>query len=92
LGPFDSVVHLLSFAAPALVVALLASLAARWLLPRGSQGLGWRGRFALGFIAGLATQVAGLWLFGRDGKMVTYGALVLVVATTEWLAGRGWRS
>lgn len=92
MGPLDFAIHLLSFAAPAFAVALLASLAARWLLPRGSQGLGWRGRFALSFVAGVVTLGLGLWLYGRDGKMASYAALVLVVATTQWLAGRAWRS
>jgi len=32
-----------------------------------------------------ACLVAGLVLTGNDGKMATYGALVLVCATLEWL-------
>jgi hypothetical protein len=35
---------------------------------------------------------AGLWVFGRDGKMATYAALVVVVGSTQWLMGGGWRS
>jgi hypothetical protein len=92
LGPLESILHLLSFAAPAFVVALLVTLASGWVLPRAGKGLGWRGRFALSFVAGVATLAIGLWAFGRDGKMATYAALVLVVATTQWLAGNGWRS
>lgn len=91
MGPLDFAVHLLSFAAPALGVALLVTPVAGWLLPR-SGAMGWRGRFALSLLAGLATMAIGLWVFGRDGKMATYGALVLAVASTQWLAGQGWRS
>jgi hypothetical protein len=36
--------------------------------------------------------VGGLFVFGRDGKMLTYGLLVVAVATTQWLSGRGWRT
>jgi len=92
LGPLAIAIHLLSFAAPAFAVALLITLAAPWLLPRGGRTLGWRARFAITFAAGLATLGAGLWYFGHDGKIATYAALVLVTATAEWLAGRGWRA
>lgn len=92
MGPLDLANHALSFAAPAFAVALLATLAARWLLPAGARGLGWRGRFAISFVAGLAALGAGLWFFGHDGKMATYAGLVLAVATSQWLAGQGWRS
>jgi hypothetical protein len=92
LGPLDLADHLLSFAAPAFAVALLVTLAAPLLLPRGAQTLAWWARFALNFAAGLAALGAGLWFFGHDGKMATYAGMVLAVATTQWLAGRGWRT
>lgn len=83
--------HLLNFAAPALAVALLVTLAARWLLPRGGPRPGWRALVAIDFAAGLAVLAAGLWYFGRDGKLATYAALALAVGTTHFLAARGWR-
>jgi hypothetical protein len=92
LGPLDLADHLLSFAAPAFAVALLVTLAAPLLLPKGPQTLGWWGRFALNFAAGLAALAGGLWFFGHDGKMASYAAMVLAVATAQWLAGRGWRA
>jgi hypothetical protein len=92
LGPLDFATHLLSFALPAVIVAFLVTLAAALVLPRRPQALGWWARFAINCAAGLATLLAGLWLFGRDGKMATYAALVLAVATCQWLLGRGWRS
>jgi lipopolysaccharide export LptBFGC system permease protein LptF len=83
--------HVLSFAAPALAVALVVTLAGRWLLPRSSPGrAGWV-FFAINSVAGLAALGAGLWYFGRDGKMASYAAMVLAVATAQWLAGRAWR-
>jgi hypothetical protein len=42
-------------------------------------------------VAGAAAIVLGLWLFGHDGKMLTYGALVLACASSQWLQARGWR-
>jgi hypothetical protein len=84
--------HLLGFMAPALAVALLVTLAARLVLPRKASGLGWWAMAGINFLAGLAVLAAGLWVFGRDGKMATYSALVIAVATCQWLTGRGWRS
>jgi hypothetical protein len=91
LNPLDFSVHLLSFAAPALGVALLVSLAGRLVLARGPAPPWWV-RFAVDAAAGIATLAAGLWVFGHDGKMATYAALVLVVASSEWLIGRSWRT
>ena len=92
MGPLDTVIHLLSFAAPAFAVALVVTLLARVMLPRDPQRLGWLASFALNFIAGLAALGVGLWYFGRDGKMATYAAVVVVVATCQWLSGRAWRA
>lgn len=84
--------HLLGFVAPALAVALLVALAARWVLPRNGPRPGWRASIAINFIAGVVVLGAGLWWFGRDGKMATYAAMVVAVATAQWLGGRGWRA
>ena len=84
--------HLLSFAAPALVVALLATIAGPLVLPRTAPGPAWWVRFAINCAAGLAALAAGLWYFGRDGKVATYSAVVLVVATAQWLSARAWRT
>jgi len=92
LGFFEYLDHLMGFAAPALAVALLVTLAAPLVLPRTVQSPGWWARFAINSAAGLAALAAGLWYFGRDGKMATYAALVLAVATAQWLTARAWRS
>lgn len=84
----DTLFHALGFAAPAFVVAALVALAGRGLTPRGA---GWRASFALNCVAGLAVLAGGLWWFGTDGRMATYAALVAVVASCQWLIGRGWR-
>jgi hypothetical protein len=40
----------------------------------------------------LFTLTAGLLLFGHDGKMATYAALVLAAALCQWLLLRGWKA
>jgi hypothetical protein len=32
-----------------------------------------------------------MWWWGVDGKMATYAALVLVIATCQWLFSGAWR-
>lgn len=92
MDPLAFAIHLLSFAAPAFAVALLVTLAARLVLPRGSGPARWWLPFVLNFVAGLLILAGGLWHFGRDGKMMTYAVLVVGVATCQWLVGRGWRA
>jgi len=85
-------IHLLSFVMPALVVALLVALAGSWVLPRSARPLRWWVSAAVNFVAGVAVLAGGLWFFGRDGKMLTYAAMVAAVATAQWLSGRAWRA
>lgn len=76
--------HLANFVAPALVMAALL-----WLGPRighGKRPVRWSPRVELGVLAGagVAVLIAGLIVFGRDGKMLTYTALVLAQGTLAW--------
>ena len=89
--PVAFAIHLFSFVAPALAVALFVTLAARLILPAGNGPSRWWLPFVLNFLAGIGILAGGLWYFGRDGKMMTYAALVVGVATCQWLVGRGWR-
>ena len=91
MSTLDFALHLLGFAAPALAVAVLVGAAAPLVLPAAVRGPGWLARTLINTAAGIAVLAAGLWWFGRDGKMATYAALVVVVATVQWLAARGWR-
>ena len=83
--------HLANLAAPALLVALLVALFARVFMPNKAIVSAFWASVAINFIASLAVLVAGLWVYGNDGKMNTYAALVLVCASSQWLQGRPWR-
>ncbi len=84
---WGGLLHLLNFASPALLLALLLAVA---LLGRRAGSarqlwLAWRWLAA----AGLLVQLAGLLVFGRDGKMATYAALVLALGSLAcWLQWR----
>ncbi len=91
MGPLDLTLHLMSFAAPAFALALLLPLAARALMPKQATARSYRSQAAIDFVAGLVVLAGGLWYFGRDGKMATYAALVVVMATVQWLSLRAWR-
>ena len=87
MGPLDAVWHLLNFLFPAVGVGCLGAAAVKGLWRREMAGIRW-GRLALwGSAAGVLALVAGLLLFGRDGRMATYGLLVLAAALAFWAAG-----
>ena len=70
---------------------MVVSLAARFVLPRTGAPRRWWLSFLVDAVAGMVVLAAGLRLYGHDGKMATYVALVAVVATCEWLIGKAWR-
>ena len=92
MGPVDLSIHLLSFAAPALAVSLLVSLAGRVLLPRQRALCSSWAQLGLNSAVGLAVLALGLWHFGVDGKMATYAALVTAVAACQWIGSAAWRA
>ena len=81
--------HVLNFLAPALMTGAIASALAKLIWRRDLAGTSW---LVLALWAGLAGDlalVAGLWLTGRDGSMVSYGAMVAAVSLAIWLLGFG---
>ena len=92
MSPIEFSRHLLSFLAPALVVAVLVAFAARIVLPSAARPRSLWLAVAINALAGVLVLTGGLWFFGRDGKMATYAAVVVAVATAQWLGGRAWRS
>ena len=87
----DLLDHLLNFVAPAAFMALVLVFAGRYLGGRRAGVPRWWAQLVLVFAAGVAVLAAGLAVFGRDGMIATYAALVVVCGTVQWLAMRGWR-
>ncbi len=83
--------HLLNFVAPALVVGLLVAALAPLLTKKARSHHTWLTQGAINALAGLLALLAGLLVFGRDGKMATYAAMVLVCASSQWFAAKAWR-
>ena len=87
---WDLLVHGANFLAPAWVLGLL--LAGFGAMRRGTRpGLAWPAQALLNIAVGVAVLMAGLWWLGRDGKMLTYAALVLATALSQWAGSAGWR-
>ncbi len=87
MGPLDALWHLLNFFAPALGVALCAALAAKLLWRHELAGAPVMRLWAYGTGAGAVALIGGLIVFGHDGKMATYGALVVFTALAQWCTG-----
>ena len=87
MGPLDALWHLLNFVAPALGVAVFASALAKLSWRRDLAAVPWLRLAGWAAGAGVLALVAGLVLFGRDGKMATYGALVAASALALWWVG-----
>jgi hypothetical protein len=89
MGFFDLLNHLLNFAAPALFVGALVAFAAPSLAKKWASARSRLRQAAINSGVAIVVLLAGLWFFGHDGKMATYGALVLAVASCQWWASRG---
>ena len=91
MGPLDLLFHLTGFVLPALVVGVLLVFLARIFIRKPSSAPVWWLQAAINSVVGVLVLVAGLVFFGRDGKMATYAALVVAMASSQWLLLRGWR-
>jgi hypothetical protein len=92
MGPITVSLHLLSFLAPVLAVAVLVALGGRLLLPAPRALVSWWVQLGLNAVVGAAVLGLGLSHFGVDGKMATYAALVLAVAACQWVGSAAWRA
>ena len=93
MGPYEQILHVLNFMAPAWGVALFGVLAAR-LAARGGLALSrwsWRKQTVVSGVIGSTVLAGGLVFWGVDGKMTTYSALVMVCGTVQWLMCKGWQ-
>lgn len=76
MGPFDFLWHLLNLLAVSGLFGLVAAALAKLLWRRSLTAVPWwRLAAAAGGAAAMVT-LAGLVVFGRDGRMATYGLMV----------------
>jgi len=83
--------HLLNFAYPAVVVGWMVALLAPLVVKKARPHHSWLTQGGLNALACMLALFLGLLLFGRDGKMASYGAMVLACASSQALAARAWR-
>ena len=82
--------HLLNFIAPAIAVGLLVAALAPMLMKKARPNHSWLTQSAINTVACGLVLLGGLVVFGHDGKMATYAAMVLVCASSQWLAAKAW--
>ncbi len=83
----DAFWHIANFFAPALVLGGLAAAATRWLWRRDLAGVAVIQLWLWAAAAAAAASTLGLVLFQHDGKMLTYGAMVVASAGALWWRG-----
>ena len=91
MGPLDALWHLLNFVAPAAWVALAVSAMGRFFKQKRPLALGFLASIAIHFVVCLIILVIGLMLTGRDGKMLTYLAMVLGSTAVQVVLSGAWR-
>ena len=87
MGPLDATWHLLNLFGPALGLGLMAPLLAKVLWRRQLKSRPWVALAPRCVAAGMLVTLAGLLIFGQDGRMATYAALVVTCAATLWWTG-----
>lgn len=89
LASLDALWHLLNFFAPAAGIGILAPTMAKLMWRRRLKSVAW-GSLGLWAAGGAsAALLTGLVVFGRDGRMATYGLVILSSTLGLWWAGFG---
>lgn len=84
MGPIDAFWHLLNLFLPAAGLGAVAAAATKLLWRQETHGLAWWRLAVPTAVATAVVTVAGLLFYGQDGRMATYGAMVLAAALTLW--------
>jgi hypothetical protein len=87
LQPIEAFWHVTNFFAPALVLGAFAAAATKLIWRRELVRGGALRLWAWASSAAALASLAGLIVFERDGRMATYGAMVLACAVALWWAG-----
>nr|WP_315496561.1 hypothetical protein [uncultured Rhodoferax sp.] len=88
MGPLDLLNHLLNFVAPALALGAVLAYLAPVFIKNKALARTRTAQAAINCVVGALALLAGLVFFGRDGKMLSYAALVLATASSQWWAMR----
>ena len=86
-GPLDAFWHLLNFFAPALGIGLCLPLLAKLVWRRDLKGVPWRHLARWTTCLAALAWVAALVIFGKDGRIASYGMLVAASALSLWWVG-----
>ncbi|MFN0183924.1 MAG: hypothetical protein ACKVQR_08915 [Aquabacterium sp.] len=78
--------HLAGLFAPAAGLGAVAAGLAKLIWRRELSGRSWRRLWAHAAVPAALVTIAGLAIEGRDGRMSTYGAMVLAAAAGLWWA------
>lgn len=87
MGLIEAFWHLFEFVYPALALGVLSAAGAKVLWRAELAAKPWWRLAAAVALSGVAVLVAGLVVFGRDGRMLTYAGLVVVAAVVLWFSG-----
>ena len=91
MAPLDFLTHLFNFIAPAFAVGFLCALLGRVGQRAAGKRMAWWVQGIVNFVVGVTVLAVGLVVFGQDGRMATYAALVAACGTSQWRVSGGGR-
>ena len=91
MGFFDLTNHLINFILPAVFMGVMMPLFSRLVWRKVAVRRSLKTQMLITTAACAAVLIAGLVIFGNDGKMMTYAGLVLAAAGCQWWFQGGWR-
>jgi hypothetical protein len=89
MGALDVLWHVGNLFLPALLLGAVAASLAKLMWRKELAQVRWQHLAGPAALACAGAVLLGLLLFGRDGRMATYGAMVLACALTLWWQGFG---
>ena len=92
MGPLDLLTHIFNFLAPAVAVGVLVAIVGQIFKRKMPGARVFRAQAAINCVAGALTLGGGLWFFGHDGKMASYAAMVLAIASSQCFLRKGGRA